>query len=419
MNNVMILESPVRKRLKKALIVLILLCIVATSLALLFSSANKANFNGRTKEISGTVISAKYDEDDMTLTVNFASEQAVFDASALFEEPDWNNLQGKNVTFSTPLNQFGNSSPIILGITANSEVIVDTTETIRLNREEGETFVTAFAIIAATLAVCSCAAAVWRINVRPAKEYSLAEVYAKFFSNYFSLFRPHGKKFVILYWVELAVFLAVAITGAFLPDGTNDSVYIVLIVLLAVLAIVMVASIVLGGKIQLKERAKFFAKNFPFAFTDTDKMCIPKKQKQQIALEFGKYRLFNPYSHPDGGNDCEVEFGETGVILDFGVPQNQQKQNPFEQLEHLQKNVSYEDLNLVALPFYFKNAPLMVVVKSQLASLYELGLENDVHLILDADLLSTITHWNVPVENLQHILQNKEKLIEQHLLKKH
>lgn len=419
MNNVMILESPVRKRLKNALIVLILLCIVAAGLALLFSSANKANFNGHTKEISGTVISALYDEDGMTLTVNFSEKQVVFDTSALFEKPNWIALQNKNVTFSTPLNQFGDSSPIILGITANGEVIVDTAETIRLNQKEGETFVTVFAIIAAVLAVCSCALAVWRINVTPAKEYSLAEVYAKFFSNYFSLFRPSGKKFAIVYWVELAVFLAVAIIGMVLPDGTSDSVYIALVILLAVLAAVMIASIAVGGRHQLKERAKFFTKHFPFAFTDTDKMCVSQKQKQQIALEFGKYRLFNPYRHPDGGNDCEVEFGETGVILDFGVPQNQQNQDPFEQPEHLQKAVSYEDLNLVALPFYFKNAPLMVVVKSQLASLAELGLENDVHLILDADLLDTITHWNVPMENLEYVLQNKEKLIEQNLLKKH
>lgn len=419
MNNVMILESPVRKRLKNALIVFILLCIVATSLALLFSSANKANFNGHTKEISGNVISVLYDEDDMILTVNFADEQVVFDASALFEEPDWIMLQGKDVTFSTPLNQFGNSSPIILGIAADGEVIVDTDETVRLNRKEGETFVTVFAIIAAAFATCACAATVWRINVTPAKEYSLAEVYAKFFSNYFSLFRPRGKKYAIVYWVELVVFLAVAIACTFLPDGTSDSVYIALVVLLAVLAVFLLASIALGGRLQLKERAKFFAKNFPFAFTDTEKMCVSKKQKQLIAQEFEKYRLFNPYRHPDGGNDCQVEFCDTGVILDFGVPQNQQEQNPFEQPEHLQKNVSYEQLNLVALPFYFKNAPLMVVVKSRLASLAEWNLENDVHLILDADLLDTITHWNVPVENLQNVLQNKERLIEKNLLKKH
>lgn len=82
---------------------------------------------------------------------------------------------------------------------------------------------------------------------------------------------------------------------------------------------------------------------------------------------------------------------------------------------------TYEQLNFEALPFCVSaQCPLVIIVKSRLpeAGNYPEILTNDLHFCLSKNLLETLETFNVPVENLHKILDNKEAYMKEYSFRK-
>ena len=82
---------------------------------------------------------------------------------------------------------------------------------------------------------------------------------------------------------------------------------------------------------------------------------------------------------------------------------------------------TYEQLNFEALPFCISaQCPLVIIVKSRLPEEgnYPEILTNDLHFCLSKNLLETLETFNVPVENLHQILDNKEAYMKEYSFRK-
>ena len=97
---------------------------------------------------------------------------------------------------------------------------------------------------------------------------------------------------------------------------------------------------------------------------------------------------------------------------------------PFDVLE-TPRNVpsltlTYGELNFEAIAHYRRNDhPMMIIIKSRLTKT-DLPEEfvNDLHIALDVNVLKTVQTFNVPVENLQYLLDNKKALMLENCRKK-
>ena len=79
----------------------------------------------------------------------------------------------------------------------------------------------------------------------------------------------------------------------------------------------------------------------------------------------------------------------------------------------------HDELNFEAVPYFRKrDRSMFIVIKSRLTNVDSLpdtlDMTNDLHIILDTNLLATLRHFAVPVENLDFLLENKAQLIEEH-----
>lgn len=411
MNNKMFLESPTRKRLKSTIIVFLMVFALTMLFVVIFSHYNKIYFNGMTAEISGTAQELLYDEEMMELKVQFEDKTVFFDTSALFEEIDWNTLRRQTVTFWIPQYTQSQNKYVLLGV-ATDTVIIDAQTTINLNHEEGKTITAIFAAVSIFSAIAACACTIWRINIGATKEYSLAEVYAKFFANYFVKFQPRkNKKHALLLLILLPLFAIVAILSAIFAETISGK--FLFVFLGAIVA--MFALILICRHLTKKNLAQHFAQNYPYGFNNTQQTT----SAQNDCENDNEIIVVNYY--PDGGNDCDIVFEEKGITLTFNDcttaveakytnhASNQHDENVY---------IPYEELNFEALHFHFAQAPIVVVIKSRLSDLSALHLDNDIHLILDADLLHTINSMNIPVENLDFVLANKQQLIDENLFKR-
>ncbi len=75
---------------------------------------------------------------------------------------------------------------------------------------------------------------------------------------------------------------------------------------------------------------------------------------------------------------------------------------------------TYEQLNFEALAHFRKNIhPMTVIIKSRLNRTDDFPEEfvNDIHIALDINLLNTLKKFNIKVENLDYLLQNKKQLM--------
>ena len=221
----------------------------------------------------------------------------------------------------------------------------------------------------------------------------------------------------------IVIVLSTTMIGLLSKITSVQSAQIAIGMSLGALSLLAVAVVILITTLWLyrKER-RFYADNFPFDFTDVSNIPMRKKFKEQLQEELNAERALHPHRYGEGGNGSTVEFSDMGLKLYdfdlmygsldttdeiFGVPDTELD------AKCLVCTIDYQTLNFVALPFYSKKLrPLSVVIKSRLDKSPDgANLENDVHLILDSNLLTSLQQFNVPVENLQYILDNKEQLI--------
>ena len=76
--------------------------------------------------------------------------------------------------------------------------------------------------------------------------------------------------------------------------------------------------------------------------------------------------------------------------------------------------LTYGELDFEAKAFYRKRThPMLIIVKSRLVRRDDFPEEfvNDIHFLLDENLLKTLKTFGVKIENLDYLLENKKQLM--------
>ena len=158
---------------------------------------------------------------------------------------------------------------------------------------------------------------------------------------------------------------------------------------------------------------------------------IRKNDRADVQKELDRIKQESADIYPDGGNMYNVRFTENGVDM---YEMYDEEENGFDETsvenvfasedeQNAQKSAAfslpYSRLNFVALPYYgLKNRPITVVVRSRLTAdiEYPEAFTNDIHFLLDKDLVDTIRKFDVQVEGLSEILSNTHELMVQNYL---
>ncbi len=422
-------ENPKYRRLKWSSLALFAMAIFAAALMVFCGVLNSRNLNGNVREAYGTITFIGEDKNEQFVIV--LDDKDTYMANPVRDyltTPD--NLVNKEVTLLLPLRQIESTYPWILGIKQDDSTIVDYNVTISNMRKNNTTVMGVCGAIMGALILASGGLYVWQKKTSPSVETDLYVSYCEY-----SLLRQpscpaYRKSFILNFSYWLIVVIYVVLFGiVFESVDLSDAVRIVLnISVNAVFISVSVIFAILYWVWLPKKEREFYSTNYPFDFTDLSHVAIRKKVKEQLQRELIEERRNFPHRYADGGNGYLCDFTENGISLSLEFPDE-----PYESVPDVQDvfdtggetpeteylcDISYEQLNLEALPYYRKKDHCFyIVIKSRLQSPEILpnpsDMSNDLHFILDTNLLATLRRFNVYVENLDNLLNNKAQLIEE------
>lgn len=430
MRNKVILPRPLRKRLTVALVLLLVFTLVFAGTLLLLRAVSVKDYNGKVTEVTGELQEIIYVEDNNVRIIVNDVTYIANPVNRFAENLNLEELLHQTVTVYVSQTQVG-KMPLVLGIKLEEQVLADYERIIELAQAENREVMITMGILAGICFAVACGVYVWRLRTAPTKEYDMAEKFAEF-SMSRQPWCPEYKKYFLFMLIYLVVFVLLATTIGIVGECVdNETVQIAVGASLG--GVIFISTIVLIPVLTLwlyKKERGFYVKNFPFDFTDVSHITMRKKFKEQLQAELREEREKYPHRYGDGGNyDFTLEFSDTGLkiynfeLLDpYDTPSTDDVfgiQDVERETKCLVCTMDYQTLNFEALPFYRKtHHPLTVVIKSrldftQLPDSLNPEEMNDLHIILDSNLLATLRHFNVPVENLDYILENKEQLIKE------
>lgn len=445
MQNTVIVERKLRQNLTYAIVLLVVFFALSIAMLVCFSLIGKQNLNGNVIDVTGTVDKAERDGSIFIVTLNDGSGAKEYNAVWGNEkyDVDMTAYTGKTVTLVTTERTFGFSNTWVVGLKAENETVVDYNAVLQEKRAENKEMVTVAWAVFAIIGVATCAVFIWRSNIVPTAERPLAEQYAEYLTPRQPTC-PDRKKLLIALGVwALLLIVFIILLVCFSPEGDDEPLGAVAIVFLVLTLVTMVGGAVtlpvIARTVIFRKEIDFYAENLPFDFTDISFAPMKKSVKEQLQKEIRESREKYPHFHGDGGNGYDVEFTAEGVNLyvDYDYdgeqtasdvsdvfPDMPKGTEPFDVLE-TPRNVpsltlTYGELNFEAIAHYRRNDhPMMIIIKSRLTKT-DLPEEfvNDLHIALDVNVLKTVQTFNVPVENLQYLLDNKKALMLENCRKK-
>ncbi len=436
MKNTVTVEKKIIGRLKLAAVVTFIFCCCMIFMLVSTKMIEKQNLNGNTNNVKGTITKVKHEDDIDYITVKTEDGESTY--NVVFDSDiDWNNYidSKKTVTVITTQQTFAINNLWAIGFEEDGNVIVDYNATLETLRAENKEMITVSAICTGILAAATLALFIWRVNINPVTERPLDKQFSDFaYSRQPTC--PQRKKMNIAVCVYIALLFICVIALTIVASGDGDNLSPATIACLSVFGVICIGgitAILVLSRIVFKKEIDFYAVNCPFDFTDLSHMTIRKKVKAELQKQIKAERELYPDVYGEGGNGYDVEFTPSGVNLyiDFNyneTPSNDISQvfedmpsnaDPFSDTVSPSANVpqlslSYAELNFVAVPFYRKTShPLTIMVKSRLNRRDDFPEEfqNDIHFLLDSNLLETFKKFNVVVENLDYILENKKQLM--------
>ena len=422
-NNKVMVPNPKYSALRIATVVLFVFALLLAAIMIVLGVMKGKNLNGDVEEVSGTVSFVGEKSDALIIELDGSKSYAASPVRS--EMDDWGALQGKNVTLLLPKEQMSAEYRWVLGVREGENVLVDHTETLQRMRSENKVAMIAFGVIMGVLVISSGAVYAFQKKTDAAVEKDLYVGYCEY-----CLMRqpccPLYRKlwaFTLGYVLTLALsWTAWEIIEELVSNTTVQAVAIWLLSLLAAAATTMY--FVLYFYILPKKERKFYAENYPFDLSDVSHVAIRKKYRQQLQQELTEERQKYPHRYGDGGNGYTVEFGQDGVSLYLDEETAPAANEVFGEggttpngMTHV-CDIDYPTLDFEAVPYYRKrDRSLFVVVKSRLKNFGDGDDEhvpiNDLHFLLDTNLLATLRQMNVSVDGLDYILENKAQLIEQ------
>lgn len=443
MKNTVTVEKPLRRNLKlaSALMCVISLCFIAVLVSV--AQIGKLNLNGQVTNVTG-VLTGVFEEESNALTI---------DGDKFFnvvwgddEDVNFEDYKGKEITIVTSQKTFGASNPWVLGLIVDGETIVDYNKTIQSKTAENDELKTVFIAVTAVVCVATCAVMIWRFNTPPLVERVLYHEFAEFACNRQP---PCPERKKMLWYVCGFIIGLVALAIPSLVLDANAETFADMSPVGLAFAIGWIAYAVLGIAVTIVLRVwadhrekKFYAEKLPFDFSDISHFTMRKSVKEKMQQELRKAYDDNPDLYPDGGNGYDVlfqegrahvqvaeyeqqknnaqivapsaeeVFGSTDTNTDTAKPADTYDEPTYRTIMTL----TYDEMNLEAVAHYRKCArPMTIIIKSRLTKNADFPdeFENDLHFVLDSNLLGTLRKYNVAVENLDYILNNKAQLMKE------
>ena len=437
-----------RSRLITAIVVILIFVVSFVIGAVSIIRIGNTTLDGNVTEVTGVL--TKYDKEENDFVIRINDVDGTYNASPLINalkdklgsdvaaEEYAENLAGKLITFYIPQHPSSTNNVWILGLKVDEDIAIDYTTLIPKLQQTNKTTTTALVVCAVVFAVVACALIIAYTRQSPQKTYVLSEKFAEFLANQQPTYANKNKIMPVILIVEGVVFLlsvlACVICENFVSEKVSDIMYTVSgIYMLAVVASAIVMYVILKNKTR-----QMYKDNYPFDSTDFCLLPVGKKMRKQIIESMKAFRATNPDLYTDGGNLYDLLFTDHGVEV-YSIDEenesedfDQDDEQPFfdnknSDEEYHAKNITYgrtpeltltyDQLNFEALPYFnVANKPIVVVIKSRLdpntVSLPD-DFQNDIHLHLDGDLLSTLSTYNVRVERLELILGDLPTLLDQ------
>lgn len=448
MNNTIKCSSQVRSRLITAIVAILIFVVSFVIGAVSIIRIGNTTLDGNVTEVTGVL--TKYDKEENDFVIRINDVDGTYNASPLINalkdklgsdvaaEEYAENLAGKLITFYIPQHPSSTNNVWILGLKVDEDIAIDYTTLIPKLQQTNKTTTTALVVCAVVFAVVACALIIAYTRQSPQKTYVLSEKFAEFLANQQPTYANKNKTMPVILIVEGVVFLlsvlACVICENFVSEKVSDIMYTVSgIYMLAVVASAIVMYVILKNKTR-----QMYKDNYPFDSTDFCLLPVGKKMKKEFIEHMKAFRATNPDLYTDGGNLYDLLFTDHGVEV-YSIDEenesedfDQDDEQPFfdnknSDEEYHAKNITYgrtpeltltyDQLNFEALPYFnVANKPIVVVIKSRLdpntVSLPD-DFQNDIHLHLDGDLLSTLSTYNVRVERLELILGDLPTLLDQ------
>ena len=419
MKNTLPFPSQKRNTINTAILVTAIFLLLTLIFLCLFHIKLKKDFNGKTQTVQGVVTQVKIGkslfirlDDENSYNCNLVRQTANIS--------DWNVLQGKTVTIVVS-QESSNNSPLVLGISVPDVTEVNFEDTLAQKTQENTTGRTVCTIVAVVLACVACVFIVLRTRTTQNDEIPFVQL----FVHGYSKMQPSKKRtdLGIIVKCSLALsFIVPYVVGAIMEKQQSEAV--VGATVFGLYAAMLTATAILTlfvNKIIRTENVVFYKESYPFDIADLSFSETQKGKKQELQQQIKKELQENPHCYSDelGRN---IKFTEQGAELYDFQSESGSVSGAFDtDFATLVAKFTYEQLNFEALPFCVSTqCPLVVVVKSRLSEkdgCYKF-LPIDLHFCLSKNLLKTLETFNVHVENLHKILDNKEAYMKEYSFRK-
>lgn len=409
--------NPVYNRLRLCTALLFLCAVILAIILIAVSVINSNNLNGKTYEVSGVVTFAGKKDGNYVIEMdNFRYAADTIDG---FVE-NWEHLNGKTITLIIPQNQHDSANKWVLGIKADDKVIVDFNEVTQSKLHKSNIVCIVFGVLVGVLVLTSGIIYYFQKKTAPTVEHDIGNAYFEYmFARQPA--GPHYRKMRIATIAFVIAFalgsVALALVETLVADKTIT--IVVEITLAALLASFFAIYLILQLFWLPQKEKEYYSNHFPFDLDDISHVFLRKKIKKELQAELRAEREQYPDRFFDGGNELIADFCTDGVSLASADSTAPSAQEVFGEGGDVPTDgyvctLSYDLLNFEAVPYYRPfDRPMTVIIKSRLNAEEATELKNDVYILFDINLLKTLRKYNVPVENLDFILENKLRLMKE------
>lgn len=435
MINTVTVERPIRQKLRLACLIMFIISACFIAMLVCTAQIGKLNLNGQVSEVTGTLTELFKDDSSNTVTLDKDKHcNIVFDRKKI----DFKQYLNKEITLVVTQKTFGNSNPWAMGLVADGQTVVDYKDTLKTKAAENDELKKISIALTVVTCVATCALFIWRFNIPVTQERKLYHAFADFVCQRQPPCPERKKATYFAFAYIIAIFVleipTIVVNGMAdnMPQLTTAGIVLgIIMAVVAVLGAITLFSLILWANRKEKE---FYAQKLPFDFADISHIAMRKKYKEEFQQQVIKAYAENPDLYPDGGNGYDVLFKEGGVEVKSSfetdnesttdMPQAEEVFGTAEQKPDEGKTVmtfTYEQLNLEAVAHYRRSTrPMTIIVKSRLTrdGSFPDEFVNDLHLVLDSHLLGTLKKFDVKVENLDYLLENKAQLMKENCNKR-
>lgn len=420
MKNTLPLPSKKRNAINTTILVTAIFLVLTLILLYVLHTQLKKDFNGKTQTVQGVVTQVNLG-DSLLITLD---DEKSYNCNLIKQTAnisDWNVLQGKTVTIVVPQESLNGNTPFVLGLSVPDVAEVNFEDTLAQKTQENATGRTVCAIVAGVLACVVCVLIALRIRTPQFVEGSFLQLLAQSHAT----MQPSKKRtdlWIIVICAAVLSFIVPFAVASVMEKQQSETV--VGITTVSLFAGMLAATSVLAwyvNKIIHAQNVAFYKENYPFDLADLSFLTIKKEKKQELQQQIEKELQENPHCYCDelGMN---IKFTEQGAELyDFQDDLDSASEVFGTDFATPVAKFTYEQLNFEAMPFCISaQCPLVIIVKSRLpeAGNYPEILTNDLHFCLSKNLLETLETFNVPIENLYQILDNKEAFMKEYSFRK-